>query len=132
MIFYKQDYIRYRLERADESLTEAKLLAEDNHWNTVANRLYYACFYAVIALLLKNEINAKTHSGVRSKFHEFLYSSKRIKEGLGKLYSELFDLRQSGDYQDMVMLNKEIVEPLIAKTESFIESIKKLIKSNES
>jgi uncharacterized protein (UPF0332 family) len=132
MIFSNQDYIQYRMERANESFAEAKLLAESNHWNTVANRLYYSCFYAVIALLLKNEINAKTHSGVRNKFHEFIFIYKTIDLSCGRLYSKLFDLRQSGDYEDMVILDKETVEPLISMTQSFLEEVHKLIVSDET
>lgn len=32
------------------------------------NRLYYACFYAVIALLIKNNISTQTHDGARTQF----------------------------------------------------------------
>ena len=39
--------IHYRLERAQESLDEARLLADAGRWNTCVNRLYYSCFYAV-------------------------------------------------------------------------------------
>jgi len=44
--------IMYRLERARESLEEAVILLEREYGNTFVNRLYYACFYAVSALLL--------------------------------------------------------------------------------
>jgi len=44
------DYIKYRFQRAEESFQDALILAENERWNTVINRLYYACFYAVIAL----------------------------------------------------------------------------------
>ena len=47
----KEDLIKYRIERAKESLDESIILSETGHWNTVANRLYYASFYAVNALL---------------------------------------------------------------------------------
>ena len=33
---------------------------ELEYWRSAANRLYYACYYAVVALLVKNEINAYT------------------------------------------------------------------------
>jgi uncharacterized protein (UPF0332 family) len=48
----KREYIKYRLEKSDESLNDAKLLAQNQRWNACVNRLYYACFYAVMALLL--------------------------------------------------------------------------------
>ena len=43
--------VRYRLERAREAIDEARLLFETGHLHTYVNRLYYACFYAVSALL---------------------------------------------------------------------------------
>jgi len=39
--------IQYRVDRALESIEEAKLLLENGHLNSSVNRLYYACFYAV-------------------------------------------------------------------------------------
>ena len=41
MSYSELDLINYRLERAKESLEEAKILAQAGHWNTVVNRLYY-------------------------------------------------------------------------------------------
>ena len=46
-----QDLIRYRMERARETFDEALLMQSEGHWNSCANRLYYACYYAVSALL---------------------------------------------------------------------------------
>ncbi len=46
MSYSKEDLIRYRFERAYQSLAEAEALANLQFWNTVANRLYYASYYA--------------------------------------------------------------------------------------
>ncbi len=40
----KEDYINYRLDRANEAFEDTKLLAENERWNTALNRLYYASF----------------------------------------------------------------------------------------
>ena len=37
-----EELVRYRFSRANETYDEAILLASKNHWNAVANRLYYA------------------------------------------------------------------------------------------
>jgi uncharacterized protein (UPF0332 family) len=60
----KSDLINYRLKRATDTLQEINIHLENKLWNTAINRLYYACFYAATALLLDNDINASTHSGV--------------------------------------------------------------------
>ncbi len=67
-IRHKQDYINYRFQRAKESFEEALILSKEERWNAVVNRLYYASFYAVIALLLKNDIKTQSHDGARTQF----------------------------------------------------------------
>ena len=58
--------LRYRLKRAQEALLDARLLADAGRWNSCVNRLYYACFYAVSALLLQRGLLSTKHSGIRS------------------------------------------------------------------
>jgi uncharacterized protein (UPF0332 family) len=60
--FGQEDYIRYRLRRANETISEIKILIENKLWNTAINRMYYACFYAVGALLVKNGVETSSHS----------------------------------------------------------------------
>ena len=56
--------ISYRLDRAQKSLEEGKILLEHGHANTFVNRLSYACFYAASALLLTRGLSSAKHSGV--------------------------------------------------------------------
>lgn len=61
--------------------------------------------------------------------------SEFIKTGLfdkdfGKLYSDLFDWRQEGDYSDFVTFDKDLTIPLINKSEEFISLIKSFLKTN--
>jgi uncharacterized protein (UPF0332 family) len=60
--------IKYRIERSRETFEEALLMKREEHWNACMNRLYYACFYSVTALLAKNELESNKHSGVKSLF----------------------------------------------------------------
>ena len=64
-----EELIRYRLSRAEETLEEARLLAENKNGNAAVNRLYYACFYAVLALLIRDGRYSSKHSGVRALFN---------------------------------------------------------------
>lgn len=64
----KQELINYRFKKAKETLLEIDLHVENELWNTAINRLYYACYYAVNALLLSKDIKAQTHAGVRQMF----------------------------------------------------------------
>jgi len=64
-----EDLILYRIVRAKETLEDARILAGSKRWNACVNRLYYACFYAVSALLIQNDLSSSKHTGVRSLFN---------------------------------------------------------------
>lgn len=51
-----EDYAEYRLQRAKETIAEVEKHIENEFRNTSINRMYYACFYAVGALLIKHGI----------------------------------------------------------------------------
>jgi len=125
---YKADYINYRLNKAQESFNDAKLLASNKSWNSCINRLYYTCYYAVSALLLKNDIATQTHSGLKTQFNLHFIKTGLISKDFGKLYSDLMDWRQKGDYGDMYDFNKESVEPLLKPVEDFLNQVELLTK----
>jgi len=119
--------VLYRLNRADESLDEALILLERGHVNTFVNRLYYACFYAVTALLLTKELSSSKHSGVRALFHQNFVKNGLINREMGKFYDKLFDTRQKGDYADLVYFDKKEVGSWFDEAKKFISSIKNII-----
>jgi len=123
----RDDYIRYRLDRSKDSYDDALILAERGEWNTVVNRLYYSCFYAVIALLLKNEIETHSHDGARNQFGLHFIKTGKIDKQYGKFFSKLFDYRQKGDYGDLYDYEETVVKPLIEEVRLFIKEIEKQI-----
>ncbi|RME91125.1 MAG: HEPN domain-containing protein [Anaerolineae bacterium] len=98
------------------------------HWNACANRLYYAAFYAVSALLVRDGYTATKHSGIKALFNRHYVKTGAVSKEQGRLYNRLFDLRQEGDYLDFVSLGKEVVEPLVNATADFIGTIQVLLK----
>lgn len=122
----REEYINYRFQRAVESYEEALILADNQRWNAVVNRLYYSCFYAVVALLLKNNIETQTHDGARTQFGLNFVKPGIIETKYGKLFSKLFDYRQKGDYGDLFDYDEALVSPLIIQVKEFIEELKKV------
>jgi hypothetical protein len=53
--------IAYRLERSRESLRAAEIMFENNMLTFSMNRVYYAMFYAVQALLVAREVSFSKH-----------------------------------------------------------------------
>lgn len=111
-----QTLIRYRLERAQESLEDARLLAEAARWNASVNRLYYSCFYAVSALLVRDGLSSSKHTGVRSLFNRQYVRTNIVPRALARIYNDLFERRQEGDYADFVCFQAEQVRPWIPQT----------------
>jgi uncharacterized protein (UPF0332 family) len=125
---YRPDYIEYRLSKAKEALHDAKLLAENKSWNACINRLYYTCYYAVSALLLKQGIATQTHTGLKTQFNLHFVKTGIVEKEFGKLYISLMDWRQKGDYGDLFDFNHETVEPLLKPVEDFLNEIVRLMQ----
>ena len=123
----KDALIAYRISRACESLDEAELMCDGGFFNAAVNRLYYACYYAVVALLLKNNISAQTHSGVKTMLGLHFISKGLLSIENGKVFTTLFEKRHSGDYDDFVYCDKEMVDELTPKARDFIDAVKSLI-----
>ena len=104
---YNVDYIKYRLSKAKEALDDAKLLAENNSWNACINRLYYTCYYAASALLLKDGISTQTHAGLKTQFNLHYIKTGIIEKEFGKLYVKLMDWRQKGTMMICLTLIKK-------------------------
>ncbi len=119
--------INYRLERARESLEEAKLLFARGHTNTYVNRLYYACFYAVSALLLTKGLSSAKHSGIRSFFHQNFVKTGRLDKSLGQIYDKLYDNRQKSDYADLINFEAHEVNDWYDEAERIVQKIQNLI-----
>lgn len=125
----RQALIDYRLSRAYETLKEAELLCEGKFYNATINRLYYACYYAAVALLLKNNVSVQTHSGVKTMLGLHFVSKGLLTIENGKLFTALFEKRHSGDYDDFVFCDREMVDELTPKAKEFIDAVKDLIGS---
>ena len=120
--------VQYRLDRAREALTEAILLLDSGHVNTGVNRLYYACFYAVSALLLTKGLTATSHSGLRTLFHQHVIRPGLLPLGQGPLYDRLFDQRQRSDYADLVYFSVDEVRAWSVEAQAFVDAVAVLIQ----
>ena len=123
----KKAVINYRLAKAKETFAEISVLVENKLWRFAANRLYYACFYAASALLIKDGYQAHTHSGVKNLLSMNYVKEGKIDKSLSRIYGNLFNMRQKGDYEDWTMIDEEDVKPLLEPAEKFIETIENLI-----
>ena len=83
--------------RAKESLAAAKTVLPVSP-DAAASRAYYAAFHAVAALFAIEGRSFTKHSAVEAAVHRDLVRTGRWPAELGKLYTRLVALRQTGDY----------------------------------
>ncbi len=130
MIGTKEDLIRYRLERAFDTYEDAEILAERGKWNSSINRLYYAAYYAVMALMLYSDLNPTTHSGAKSNLSQYFILTGKIDKYFGKTYSQLFTMRQKGDYDDMFNFDEEKVLHYFKPVKEFMLAIEGIVNKS--
>lgn len=124
----ERDAIVYlRIQKAKDTLNEAEGIASLGYWNVVANRLYYACYYITSALLTRNNYAAQTHKGVIRLLGMHFIKTGIVPDSAGKSYTKLFELRQTGDYDDMSNLAEDDVKPLIAEAQNYLNVISALL-----
>ena len=123
----QEDLIRYRIQRASETLEEAHLMLESGHLYGASNRIYYACFYATVALLLTKELSSSKHSGVVALFNRHFVKEGVVSVAMGKFYSRMFDNRLESDYGDIVELDEVDIKSNLETAEEFIKQVKLLL-----
>lgn len=119
--------IAYRMKRARDAIEEAKMLFDAGHFNAYVNRLYYACFYAVSALLLTRDLSTSKHGYLRSLMHQEFVKTGLIPKELGKHFDLLFDSRLEGDYGDFARFNADEVTGWLEQTQKFVAHAEGLI-----
>jgi uncharacterized protein (UPF0332 family) len=119
--------IAIKLRKAKATLNEIGQLLQFAYFNTALNRLYYACFYAVQALLLSKDLAPKSHKGIRTLFSQHFIKEKKFPEELNGFYTRIFDERQFADYMDVEEFDKESIHLLFEKAKIFIAHIEKLL-----
>ena len=123
----KKELISYRLKRSRETYQDAIYLYEKGSINSSVNRLYYAAFYATIALLLYKDIEIKSHNGVKQKLGEEFVLKGIISKDFAKIYSILSDYRHKGDYDDLFDFDKEVVDRLLIQIKDYIDKIEEIV-----
>ena len=120
--------IKYRLDKADEAIKDAESLFNQGSLFSTVNRIYYAMFYSVNSLLLLKGLSSSKHKGVLSLFNKEFVKTHIISDEYGKFYNNIFELRQEGDYDDLVEFKREDVEEWLRKAKNFIREIKLIIE----
>jgi uncharacterized protein (UPF0332 family) len=119
--------IHYRLKRAKETLEEAKVMLDSKHFYGAANRIYYACFYAAVALLLTKNLSSGKHSGIIGLFNKHFVKPGDIPKDMGKFYSRMFDNRLESDYGELMEIEPDGIRQDLVTAKEFVDLITTMI-----
>ena len=122
-----KDYIHTASKGPMKCLMMLCFLQKKNRWKSCVNRLYYSCFQLIDALLYMENLQIKTHSGLKNSFFQYYIKTGIIDKEFGKLYDKLFDWRNEGDYAVFIEFEKEDVTPLIPQVKNFLDAMQNLI-----
>lgn len=119
--------VRYWWKKAEESLESAHRELKAESYSYAMNRIYYAAFYGASAALLDRQVSFKKHSGVRSAFHRLFIKTDLIDVEYGKLYDQLFEDRQEGDYIALISFEPDYVKQQLSACREFLQTLRPLI-----
>ena len=123
--------VEYEVEKAHKLIDQFPILENAELWDTLANRVYYAVFHAVTALLIKNGLHAGSHQGVSVLFNKHFVKEDLIEEKYGRLLARLENMREKSDYTCLFETTKEEVMPMIPQAKEMITIIESLINPNK-
>lgn len=81
--------VEYRVEKSKETLREVEYLIDGGFYSSAVSRLYYACYYAVVALLVANKISTQSHAGIKTMLSYHFVRTNRLDKQLAKTFFEL-------------------------------------------
>lgn len=130
----RQAVVEFRIEKARRAFEQAQGVVALEYWETIANRLYYAAYNAVSALLIAYGYTAHSHDGVIHLFGLHFVKTGIVEIADGKLYHRLFSMRLTGDYDDTYGLTSDDVLPLLEPASALIDKVINLAtaKMNEA
>lgn len=123
--------ISYRLEQARETLREAEILLNESALRGAINRTYYAMFYAVLALLAIKRIGTSKHSAIISAFDREFVKPGVFDRELSRTLHLAFDRRQTHDYGELIQIDRQTAEEMLANARIFVSQIEAYLNASE-
>jgi hypothetical protein len=123
----RRTIVQLEMERARRTLKEVETLREAELWNGVCNRLYYAVFHAVSALLIHDGFQVYTHHGSHAMFGQHYIKKGVLSAEYGRLYNQLQTMREESDYNCAFEAEPDELKDKIEPACQMIEAIGEMV-----
>ena len=113
-----------RLEQARAALDDAAWLMQgERSQQGIVNRLYYAMFYAALALLQKIGRAPSKHTGVIALFDKEFVLKGVFPRETSRHFHRAFELRQASDYRVTNPLSSQKLLSLLEEATAFVDAV---------
>jgi uncharacterized protein len=119
-----QDLIDLRLVQAEESVNEARTLIESNMCRGAMDRVYFAMFYCVCALLATKEFGPSHDSDVAVKFHREFVKTGLVPREIGERFALATQLHQDTGLGAKAPPDCGRMKQLLTEAENFLTTTK--------
>jgi uncharacterized protein (UPF0332 family) len=113
--------IQQLLTLADEELSTAQLLLDNDRFRAAISRAYYSMYHATQALLAAQNLSSKSHKGAISLFGQHFIKNGRLPKSMARDLSDAYDLRRLSDYEETALLTREQAATILTSAHHFIE-----------
>ena len=114
------------LDKSYEANESATVLLEHRQYAGCVNRLYYAAFYALSAVLAKRGLSYGKHSAVRASMHRDFVKTGLLSADAGMIYNRLFEWRQKADYEVLLKVDEFMARDLHMQTQTLLAELMSL------
>ena len=121
------DIAKYKIGRAKDELDTAKIVLEAQKYKAANNRVYYACFHAITAVLALEPIAFKKHKDTLAYFNKNYVRTEIFPREIGRKISKLEIIRHKSDYDDFYLASKEEAVEQVTTAETLIDMIEKYV-----
>lgn len=122
-----QELLKYRFDRAVETLEVAKELYASGKFIDSNNRSYYAAFYAIKAIYTIRGLDFKKHKTLLANFNKEYVATEIFPREIGRKISTLALIREQSDYNDFYMASKQESQQQVEIAEELITLVREYL-----
>ena len=123
----RKTLVALEMKKARETYEDIGILIAANRLNGAANRMYYAVFHAVCALLINDDHQVNTHKGSHALFSQHYIKTGILPREYGQLYNQLQTMREESDYNCAYDVEIDELQQRIDPARRLIDDIDKLV-----
>ena len=81
--------VELEIGKAYRIYNQALIMLREEQWDAMSNRMYYAVFHAVSALLIHDRHAVNTHKGSHAIFARYYIKTNKLPKSYGDLYQRM-------------------------------------------